>query len=343
MISIVVPIYNSERFLRECLNSIQNQSFADFEVIMIDDGSTDGSSEICKSFETTDCRFHYYYKENGGAGSARNYGISISRGEYIAFVDSDDTIEKDYLEVLHALTADNSPTIVQCGITLVRNGKNTVLAPKPGYYDGKGFAELILKREIHIFLLITTTSKLYNRAFIMEHRLRFDEQVVISEDCLFNTQYLLSLESIAFTDYAGYYYMQDHSFLTRKKKTYQSVEQSIKVGYLTAEIRNKTIQKYDLSNDSKVRWGFHTAICKILISNADEIENNGFSGKERKKLFDLYFPRMNYPVDAAIDDVHGVNHRIVELSVKKRRRSIELIYMLRRIKAKLRGFVRRFF
>ncbi len=338
MVSIIIPIYNTERYLRDCLNSIKNQTFTDLEVIMVDDGSSDQSPDICREFERSDSRFRYYRKENGGAGSARNYGIEKATGDYIAFVDSDDHIAQDYIEVLHSMTVGHNYTIVQCGLTLVRDGKETKLTPQSGNYDSKGFAELILKRELHVFLLITTTTKLYNRQFILDHDLRFDEQVVISEDCLFNTQYLLILDSIALTDYAGYYYHQDHSSLTRLKRTYQRVSQSIKVGNLTSAIRYEAIQKFDLMDDPVVKWGFHTAICKIYISNAEEIEYGGFSNAEKRKLYDSYFSVMNYPVDAAINDVRGINRKIVEASVKKRRRLIGAIYKLRSVKAFLRTF-----
>lgn len=338
MVSVIVPIYNTEAYLRECFHSIMIQSFDAIEVLMIDDGSTDRSPEICREFENTDRRFRYYRKENGGAGSARNYGIEKARGEYIAFVDSDDRIAEDYIEILYKMTEGGHYTIVQCGMTRVRDGKELKLTPQPGRYDSKGFAELILKREIHVFLLITTATKLYDRQFIMDHDLRFDEQVTISEDCLFNTQFLLILDSIALTDYAGYYYHQDHSTLSRTKKTFSVVEQAIKVGNLTSAIRNETIKKFDLADDPAVKWGFHTAICKIYISNAEEIEKGGFSWAEKKKLYHAYFSVMDYPVDAAIHDVRGINRQIVKASVKKRWRLIGIIYLLRGVKATMRAF-----
>ena len=116
------------------------------------------------------------------------------------------------------------------------------------------------------------------------------------------------------------------------------VEQAIKVGNLTAAIRNETIKKFDLSNDPVVEWGFHTAICKIYISNAEEIEKGGFSWAEKKKLYHAYFSVMDYPVDAAIHDVRGINRQIVKASVKKRWRLIGIIYLLRGVMATMRAF-----
>lgn len=100
-ISVIVPIYNMEKYLDQCLESIKNQTFTDFEVLMIDDGSVDHSKEICMMYEKNDDRFCYLYQENGGLSAARNYGIKESKGDYLCFVDSDDMINDQYLDILY--------------------------------------------------------------------------------------------------------------------------------------------------------------------------------------------------------------------------------------------------
>ncbi|HHG7463745.1 TPA: glycosyltransferase family 2 protein [Streptococcus pneumoniae] len=102
LISIVVPIYNVENYLRQCLDSIQKQTYPNFECIMVNDGSPDHSSKICEEFVEKDSRFKYFEKANGGLSSARNLGIECSGGAYITFVDSDDWLDSDYLEVLYS-------------------------------------------------------------------------------------------------------------------------------------------------------------------------------------------------------------------------------------------------
>ena len=101
LISIIVPIYNVENYLRQCLDSIMNQTYQKFECLLINDGSSDNSAEICREYVSKDSRFKYFEKENGGVSSARNLGIECSRGAYITFIDSDDWVESDYLEVLY--------------------------------------------------------------------------------------------------------------------------------------------------------------------------------------------------------------------------------------------------
>lgn len=96
-ISIIVPVYNVEKYLRKCIDSILNQTFKDFELILIDDGSTDESGKICDEYNLKDNRIKVIHKENGGLSSARNAGLDIAQGEYIGFVDSDDWIESDQI------------------------------------------------------------------------------------------------------------------------------------------------------------------------------------------------------------------------------------------------------
>lgn len=111
LISVIVPIYNVENYLRMCLDSIQNQTYKNFECLLINDGSPDNSAEICREYVAKDSRFRYFEKENGGVSSARNLGIERSEGVYITFVDSDDWVEPDYLEVLYSIIVQEKADI----------------------------------------------------------------------------------------------------------------------------------------------------------------------------------------------------------------------------------------
>ena len=111
LISIIVPIYNVEEYLRECLDSIMSQTYQNFECLLINDGSPDNSADICREYVEKDSRFRYFEKENGGVSSARNLGIEHSKGEYITFIDSDDWVDSDYLEVLYNALIDENADI----------------------------------------------------------------------------------------------------------------------------------------------------------------------------------------------------------------------------------------
>ena len=109
LISIIVPVYNVEKYLRMCLDSIQNQTYQNFECLLINDGSPDNSADICREYVAKDARFRYFEKENGGSSSARNFGIERSTGAYLTFVDSDDWLEHDALDRLYgALKKENA-------------------------------------------------------------------------------------------------------------------------------------------------------------------------------------------------------------------------------------------
>ena len=103
IISVIIPVYNVEAFLHRCVDSVTSQTFHDIEILLIDDGSTDSSGQLCDALALTDSRIHVFHKENGGAGDARNTGIDHALGEYLIFFDSDDYVDEDMLEILYGL------------------------------------------------------------------------------------------------------------------------------------------------------------------------------------------------------------------------------------------------
>ncbi len=116
MISVIVPVYNVEKYIRECLDSILSQTISSFELILVDDGSTDNSGQICDEYAQKDDRIRVFHKENGGLSSARNKGLDEVRGDYICFVDSDDRIRRDYLEKLYAAVSLGRADLAFCDI-----------------------------------------------------------------------------------------------------------------------------------------------------------------------------------------------------------------------------------
>ena len=128
MISVIVPVYNVEEYLEECLNSIQHQTYTDIEVILVNDGSRDGSKEICERYCQQDPRFHLINQENKGLSGARNRGMTESKGEFITFVDSDDVIKDDMLEQLFKHMTSEEMDIVECWYT---NDQKEIEIPSP--------------------------------------------------------------------------------------------------------------------------------------------------------------------------------------------------------------------
>lgn len=334
MISVIVPIFNTEKHLNKCLKSIKKQRFTDYEVIMIDDGSTDKSADICKEYTKDDSRFHYCYKKNGGSSSARNLGIKKAAGDYIAFVDSDDSIDEDYLESLARYCGDGYD-IIQCGMRLMRGEVITELVPDEAEYNDLEFIKLVLRRDYPIFLFQTTVTKLYSRRFIDNSGILFDEEAIRSVDCLFNTELLPHVRSVKTINSVGYTYYQDNSYISKLKPSYNKIYQSIRVGNVTSKIRFDTIKKYHLENETGIDEGFQKAVCIIYISNAREIETGGLNDDEKQRLYDSFFSVMDYPIDLAIDDFEGTDKKIALFCAQKNSKAISRIYRLRSVKKKI--------
>ena len=114
LISVIIPVYNVEEYIRTCLDSISSQTYSNLEIILVDDGSTDKSPGICDEYQERDSRFRVIHKKNGGQSSARNEALDIAKGEYVSFVDSDDWLESDMYEVLINVINETGANIVAC-------------------------------------------------------------------------------------------------------------------------------------------------------------------------------------------------------------------------------------
>jgi len=134
LISVIVPIYNVEDYLDDCIKSILNQTYENIELILINDGSTDNCEAICKKYEKNDKRVKYYFKENGGLSSARNYGIEKSNGKYYMFIDSDDYIDSDMVEKLYDAIVKNKVDIACCGKYLEYKNETILVNSKGDFF-----------------------------------------------------------------------------------------------------------------------------------------------------------------------------------------------------------------
>jgi glycosyltransferase involved in cell wall biosynthesis len=128
-ISVIIPVYNTADYLQDCFSSVAGQSYSDFEVIVIDDGSSDNSPAICDEWQARDQRFKVYHQKNSGQAAARNYGIDVASGDYLAFIDSDDYVSADYLEQLYGALERNNADIVLCAYIEHRKDEDVILGP----------------------------------------------------------------------------------------------------------------------------------------------------------------------------------------------------------------------
>ena len=222
MISIIIPIYNTDIWLEECLKSVKDQSFSDFEVLMIDDGSVDRSAGICSRFAEQDSRFRYYHQTNSGVSVARNTGLKHANGEWICFVDADDVIDKDYLNELNRCANDDFDA-VNCGYTL--NIKTLGSNGSFSTVDRNRFIREIVYERIKYPQL---WSLLYRHDIILRNNLCFTPGCTRNEDYEFYMKYLTCCEKpIARTTYVGYYYRPNPSSVMHQKRSLQAVTMSV--------------------------------------------------------------------------------------------------------------------
>ena len=232
MISVIVSIYNMEKYLRQCLDSLVCQTYPDFELLLINDGSTDRSGRICDEYEKKDSRIHVFHKENGGLSSARNYGIDHAAGDYIIFPDPDDWVEITYLERLLEIREENDADLSICGRYRFADDRREVV------YDMKAQAAVLSTEEALKWLMHPykfcgfSWNKLYDLRVIREQGFRFDEELGMVQDLHFAFRYILQCQRIAYDPQPLYHYRaggatSKESRLTARKmsalKTYQKI------------------------------------------------------------------------------------------------------------------------
>lgn len=190
-ISIVVPVYNAEKELQRCVDSIFRQSFSDWELLLIDDGSSDSSPALCDRLAQRDPRIRVYHKENGGVSSARNLGICEAQGTYLVFADSDDTLFPDALETLHRKAQETDADYLVCGFTYLveQNGKCVDNFPEKAFCGGgKEYLEERFLSDFRRELFNPPWNKLIRRELLLKNDIRFRKEFAICEDMAFSMQ-----------------------------------------------------------------------------------------------------------------------------------------------------------
>ena len=191
LISIVVPVYNVQEYLSKCIESILNQTMKDFELILINDGSKDKSSEICDKYLLKDSRIKVIHKENEGVSIARNTGINVSRGKYIVFADSDDYVDKNWCLEMYKAVINNNKNMIMTGITIY-NTRNNIINNLN--LNSNTDISRIKKKDFFILykkqLINSPCNKIYITEIIKYNNVRFKENLKLGEDLLFNLEYL---------------------------------------------------------------------------------------------------------------------------------------------------------
>lgn len=281
LISIIVPVYNSSKYLEECINSILNQTYKNLEIILVNDGSTDGSLKICEKMKEKDKRVIVINKKNTGVSDTRNVGINIAKGKYIAFVDSDDVIEDNMIFSLYNIAIEKKVDVVRC------NYREYGTSNKGKLYDieEKKFTKEEIENVIPYFITNIKNIPAYVWVLLInkDKIVKFDRTLYFMEDTEFVIRLLLNIDSIYFSSLCLYNYRYNNQSASKNSK---KVIDNI-LGILDSEKRIKHFLKENnlLNEELNKRMNataFSLIISKIKLLSVDEINK-----KEIKEIFKL--------------------------------------------------------
>ena len=250
LVSIIVPVYNVEKYLRQCLDSLRKQTYLNIEVIMVDDGSKDSSGKICDEYAEKYANFSVIHKENAGLGMARNTGLEVASGRYVYFFDSDDYIDSDEIECMMSEIMDNDADACLTGYQEVEDDGGCILSrayTKEIYY-GDDVRMKLLPRMLGSSprekdsIEMAASGQIYSMDIIKKNGIKFcSERDLISEDLVFNIDYMQHAKCVCISDRNGYYYRMNPASLTHRylenrfeqsKKFYVEISKRLKsLGY----------------------------------------------------------------------------------------------------------------
>ncbi len=264
-ISIIIPVYNAEHQIGRCIKSILSQTYIDWEMILINDGSTDGTAEILDKYALTDNRIRIIHKANGGVSSARNAGIDSATGDYLTFVDADDHISPDYLEKM----ANASPAdIVICGF---KNSGSQPFVPREINTDSTSDPKVIAELVNIPYYLDTPWCKLFKLDIINRFGLRFNENMKLSEDTLFSYQYIAKCKTIRTVADSLYFYDGLWGGENKYNLNIQELEYISTMGIKAIREINNT---FNLKIDTKYKC-FHLSKLSGLFSDFKDYDIHG--------------------------------------------------------------------
>ena len=312
MISIIVGMYNCEHTINKTIKSILNQSFNDFELLLIDDGSIDNTLEIIKTFD--DSRIKIFEQNNKGISNVRNKGIGLAQGEYICFVDSDDYIEIDYLKELYEYMTNNNLDYVMCNYNKVINDNKYMMQPTFNENTIIADKQLLINKIFYgnnKYNLSSNCMGLYKRNIIIENNLKLDEDLYYGEDILFNYQYIQYINRFGYLNKALYNYTYNNESLSNNL-TINKIE------LLINKIKNNINKYNDIENKYIKSYYLNQFI--IYLSNI-------FKLNKQDRIREYYNIRNNKILDdISYKDLLNIKDKIWLYLIKKNK--YEIAYKL---------------
>lgn len=316
LLSVIIPVYNSEVYLQHCLDSIRCQSFSDYEVILVDDGSTDCSKDICLKYTSKDTRFRYYRRpENGGASAARNDGIRLSSGLYILFIDSDDWLSGDgaFDELHRTIRQNNEPDLVAwpMGEYLENSGDtNMPLIALSNSINDINYEAAVLTLLRNNNYYSSASGKIVKRSLVTSHSLCFKTALKHNEDSDWSLNLLYYANSIKWIDSSYYVYRRDSLTSTSSKAVCSNVVASLN-SIIENHVKILAEKKLDAIHIT-VSNNFAAYIYVLLLANIYSLPNPTERSKwlsQQKKFSWLlsYDAQMRVKLAKWIGSIFGVN------------------------------------
>lgn len=269
-VSVIVPVYNAEKYLHMCIKSLLNQTIESLQIILVNDGSTDSSGAIIDKYANENANIVSLHKENGGSSTARNLGIKKATGEYIAFLDSDDWVDDIAYETLYGIaTENNKPDII---MYRSHGEKNNYFIPENGYYDRAGIESKILPNLMPYFddnkpryLRFSNCMKFHKRSFLVESGVFYHDNILIMEDALFTFDCLDRAQSFYYTDKELYYVTVNPTSVSRSPYSKNKAQSMLLISEYIREFKNRDTG-YDYGNSiySAMLYFFEEGISNAL-------------------------------------------------------------------------------
>lgn len=281
-ISVIVPVYNVEKYLSRCIDSILNQTMQDFEIILINDGSTDSSPKICNEYGRKDKRIRVVHKSNERVSAARNDGIKVAKGKYVSFVDSDDWIQPTMYEEMYEKAVSLNCDFVMCDYT--KKGKEveyTVSQPiLEGFYDKSRiekdiFKCLIMFEDIELPPTISNCTCLFDREFLINNELYYDEDIHYCEDSIFGSKAMYNANRFYYMKASYFYNYFYNPNSTTSKYNYNKWESYLKINRRLREYFNSDL--FDFTRQIKINMLY------FVLNFLSEIGRSNLSFKDKQK------------------------------------------------------------
>lgn len=339
-VSVIVPVFNSEDYLSSCIESILNQTYTNFELILVNDGSSDNSGKICEYYSKIDNRIKVLHQKNSGPSMARNTGINVATGKFIQFVDSDDIVEHDMTQKL-VQSINKDIELVICGYKVIniQNGKvdiQKINLQKHGVYNIKEFLSFFGKLYKNS-LINSPCNKLYVREILQKNEIKFLDNLNMGEDLLFNLEYLKICNKISIIHDSLYNYMVNSNSLTHT--FYRNLFENQKL--LFSAVRNylKDTKSYTDENVFFVETLFTEQI--VWVINNLFHKNNDMNFKQRKERIKIIINDETVRNNIKYFYFDNIQKRFVGCMIKHKK--INIIYFYFNIKELVRDKIKPLF